>query len=65
MRLRYFRTPIAAATALTGFAPRDEIRAQVQQYLEANPQTKAGIMAIRQPLADICNRCDVDDVPMP
>lgn len=63
MRLRYFRTPIAAATALTGFAPRNEIRAQVQQYLEANPQT--GIMAIRQPLADIRNRCDVDDVPMP
>jgi hemophore-related protein len=38
----------------------------VQQYLDANPQTKAEIQAIRQPLTDIRNRCDVDDeMPMP
>lgn len=54
----------AFMTGLKG-QPRDEIRAQVQQYLDDNPQTKAEIMAIRQPLADIRNRCDVDDVPMP
>lgn len=53
----------AFMTGLKG-QPRDEIRTQVQQYLDANPQTKAEIMAIRQPLADIRNRCDVDDIPM-
>lgn len=54
----------AFMTGLKG-QPRDQIRDQVQQYLDANPQTKAEIKAIRQPLADIRNRCDVDDVPMP
>lgn len=54
----------AFMTGLKG-QPRDQIREQVQQYLDANPQTKAEIQAIRQPLADIRNRCAVDDVPMP
>lgn len=54
----------AFMTGLKG-QPRDQIRSQVQQYLDENPQTKAEIQAIRQPLADIRNRCDVDDVPMP
>ena len=55
----------AFMTGLKG-QPRDQIRAQVQQYLDANPQTKAEIQAIRQPLTDIRNRCDVDDeMPMP
>lgn len=54
----------AFMTSLKG-QPRDDIRIQVQQYLDANPQTKADIQAIRQPLADIRSRCEVDDVPMP
>ena len=54
----------AFMTGLKG-QPRDDIRAEVQRYLDAHPQTRAEIMAIRQPLADIRNRCDVDDVPMP
>lgn len=53
----------AFMTGLKG-QPRDEIRAQVQQYLDANPQVKAEIMAIRAPLAEIRGRCEVDDVPM-
>ena len=55
----------AFMTGLKG-QPRDQIRTQVQQYLDDNPQTKAEIMAIRQPLADIRNRCGGDDdVPLP
>jgi hemophore-related protein len=43
-------------TGLKG-QPVADIRAQVQQYLNDNPQTKAEIQAIRQPLADIRIRC--------
>lgn len=54
----------AFVTGLKG-QPRDDVRAQVQQYLDANPQTKAEIGAIRQPLTDIRNRCGgTDDDPM-
>ena len=44
---------------LTGLKgqPRDEIRDQVQGYLANNPQTKADLEGIRQPLADQQNRC--------
>ncbi len=46
---------------LAGLAgqPRDEIRPQVQQYMDANPQTAAEIRVIRQPLADLRDRCGV------
>ena len=54
----------AFMTGLEG-QPRDEVRTQVQQYLDANPQTKAELQAIRQPLTDLRNRCDTDEVPMP
>lgn len=55
----------AFVTGLKG-QPRDQIRPQVQDYLNANPQTKAEIQAIRQPLADLRARCGgVDDMPMP
>lgn len=55
----------AFMTGLKG-QPRDQIRPQLQQYLDANPQTKAEIQAIRQPLADLRNRCgEPADVPMP
>ncbi len=37
--------------------PRDEIRTQVQQYLDDNPTVKADLQGIRQPLVDLKNRC--------
>jgi len=44
--------------------PRDQVLNQVQDYLDARPQTKAEIRAIRQPLADLRNRCGAGtDVP--
>ena len=54
----------AFLTGLEG-QPRDEIRNQVQDYLDANPQTKADIQGIRQPLADLRNRCGIDKIPTP
>jgi hemophore-related protein len=36
---------------------RDEIRDDVDNYLNANPQVKADLTGIRQPLIDIKNRC--------
>lgn len=54
----------AFVTGLKG-QPRDQVLSQVQQYLDANPQTKAEIRAIRQPLADLRNRCGVNaEMPM-
>lgn len=53
----------AFATGLKG-RPRDEIRALVQQYFDANPQTKADIQGIRAPLADLRSRCGDDVTPL-
>ncbi len=54
----------AFVTGLKG-QPRDSVRAQVLQYLDGNPQMKAEVQAIRQPLSDIRNRCGgSDDSPM-
>lgn len=49
--------------------PRDQVLSEVQQYLDARPQIKAEIRAIRQPLADLRTRCGVGtdmapDLPM-
>jgi len=50
-------------TSLEG-QPREDIRDDVQQYLDANPQTKADLTGIRQPLVDLKNRCgNTPDVP--
>lgn len=49
-------------TGLEG-SPRDTLRTQVQQYLDANPQVKADLGGIRQPLADLKTRCGGDDDP--
>jgi hemophore-related protein len=38
-------------------APRDTVRAQVKDYMNANPQTKDELTGIRQPLVDLKNRC--------
>ena len=43
-------------TSLTG-QPVDQVKTDVQNYLDANPQTKADIQGIRQPLADMRERC--------
>ncbi|HXA12964.1 MAG TPA: hemophore-related protein, partial [Mycobacterium sp.] len=37
--------------------PKSEIRDDVQNYLNANPQVKADLQGIRQPLVDLKNRC--------
>ena len=36
---------------------RDDVRAQVDTYMAANPVQKAELTGIRQPLVDIKNRC--------
>lgn len=43
-------------TSLEGM-PRDQIRDKVDDYLNQNPQTRADLTGIRQPLVDIKNRC--------
>jgi hemophore-related protein len=37
--------------------PKDQLRTQVQAYLDANPQTKSELADIRQPLRDMKARC--------
>lgn len=46
-------------TGLEG-SPRDTLRDPIQQYLDANPQVKAELAGIRQPLADLRARCGGD-----
>jgi hemophore-related protein len=43
-------------TSLEGM-PRDQVSGEVQAYLDANPQIKADLTGIRQPLVDLKNRC--------
>ncbi|MBN3511800.1 MULTISPECIES: heme-binding protein [Mycolicibacterium] len=49
-------------TSLEGL-PREEVRTKVHDYLEANPQTKAELTGIRQPLVDLKNRCGEAPAP--
>ena len=51
-------------TSLEG-QPREDIRDDVQTYLNANPAVKADLTGIRQPLVDLKNRCGTatPDVP--
>ena len=49
-------------TTLKG-KPKDQIRAQVQTYLDANPQVKDDLLRIRQPAVDFRNRCGVTATP--
>ena len=44
-------------TGLRG-QPNEEIRGDVQNYMNANPQVESEINGIRQPLTDLGNRCD-------
>ena len=43
-------------TSLEG-KTRDQVRGEVDKYMNANPQTKADLQGIRQPLVDLKNRC--------
>lgn len=43
-------------TSLKG-QPREGIRDQLQQYMDANPAVHADLQGIRQPLTDFRNRC--------
>ena len=43
-------------TSLMG-QPKDQVRAQVQTYLDANPQVKGDLQRIRQPAVDFRARC--------
>ena len=49
-------------TSLKG-QPRDQIRDQVQSYLDANPQAQDELRAIRQPSVDFRQRCGVPETP--
>jgi hemophore-related protein len=49
-------------TSLKG-QPRDQVQAQVRTYLDANPQVRADLQAIRQPSVDFRNRCGVPQPP--
>ncbi len=53
-------------TGLEG-SPRDELREQIKQYLDGNPQVKAELAGIRQPLVDLKDRCGdgVEDIGGP
>jgi hemophore-related protein len=44
--------------------PREEVRPQVQEYLDANPQIRAEIEGIRQPAVDFLARCGVEGRPL-
>jgi hemophore-related protein len=49
-------------TSLEGL-PRDQVRTKVKSYLDQNPQTKADLTGIRQPLVDLKNRCGSAPAP--
>jgi hemophore-related protein len=49
-------------TSLEGL-PREEVRTQVADYLNANPGAKADLTGIRQPLVDLKNRCGSAPAP--
>jgi heme-binding protein len=49
-------------TSLKG-QPRDQARDQVQTYLDANPQVRDELQAIRQPSVDFRQRCGVPQTP--
>lgn len=49
-------------TSLEG-KPRDEVRTEVNDYLEDNPSVKADLTGIRQPLVDLKNRCGTAPAP--
>ena len=49
-------------TSLEG-KEREEVRVEVDRYLNDNPQVKAELTGIRQPLVDLKNRCGTAPAP--
>ena len=49
-------------TSLEGL-PRDQVRDKVSAYLDTNPQARADLTGIRQPLVDLKNRCGTAPAP--
>lgn len=49
-------------TGLKG-QPRDQVRTQVQAYLDANPQVRADLQGIRQPSISFRQRCGIPETP--
>jgi hemophore-related protein len=49
-------------TSLKG-QPKDQIGAQVQTYLDANPTVRADLQRIRQPSVDFRQRCGLPATP--
>ncbi len=49
-------------TSLEGL-PRDQVRTKVADYMNANPEVKADLTGIRQPLVDLKNRCGAAPAP--
>jgi heme-binding protein len=47
-------------TSLKG-TPRSEMRAKLQQYMDANPQVHADLQGIRQPMIDFRSRCQIGE----
>ena len=43
--------------------PKDQISAQVQTYLDANPQIRADLQGIREPSVAFRQRCGVPETP--
>ena len=50
-------------TSLRG-QPNEELRGNVQTYMDAHPQVESEITGIRQPLTDLRTRCDAP-APVP
>ena len=50
-------------TGLQGL-PKDQVKTQTQQYLNANPQIRADLDGIRQPSTDFRNRCGIGHRPL-
>ncbi len=51
-------------TGLKGQRGTADFRQQVQDYMDANPQVHADLRAIRQPLTDLQNRCELTADPL-
>ena len=49
-------------TSLEGL-PRDQVRTEVAKYMDDNPNVKAELTGIRQPLLDLKNRCGAAPAP--
>jgi hemophore-related protein len=47
-------------TSLKG-TPRSDMRAKLEQYMDANPQVHADLQGIRQPMTDFRNRCQIGE----